>query len=241
MGAYLVIEGEISPGLMIAGSILLGRALAPIDLLIGTWKQFVNARSQYGRLNDMLSKIPADEERMPLPPPSGAVSVETIVVCPPGTRTPVLKNVAFQVEQGDIVALIGPSAAGKSTLARAMLGIWPAMSGKVRLDGADVFAWKREELGPYIGYLPQDIELFEGTISENIARFGEVDPDQVVAAANMAGVHDMVLRLPAGYDTAIDAGGGSLSAGQRQRVGLARALYGNPKLIILDEPEFQSR
>ena len=236
VGAYLVIEGQISAGLMIAGSILLGRALAPIDLLIGTWKQFVNARSQYGRINDMLSKIPADEERMPLPPPSGAVTVETIVVCPPGTRTPVLKNVAFQVEQGDIIALIGPSAAGKSTLARAMLGIWPAMSGKVRLDGADVFAWKREELGPHIGYLPQDIELFEGTISENIARFGEVDPEQVVAAANMAGVHDMVLRLPAGYDTRIDAGGGSLSAGQRQRVGLARALYGNPKLVILDEP-----
>ena len=235
-GAYLAVEGEISPGMMIAGSILLGRALAPIDILIGTWKQFVNARSQYGRLNDMLAKIPADQERMPIPPPSGAVTVENIVVCPPGTRTPVVKNVAFKVDQGDVVALIGPSAAGKSTLARTILGIWPAMSGKVRLDGADVFAWKREELGPYIGYLPQDIELFEGTVSENIARFGEVDPEQVVAAATMAGVHEMILRLPNGYDTQIDAGGSALSAGQRQRVGLARALYGSPRLIVLDEP-----
>ncbi len=236
LGAYLAIEQEITPGLMIAGSILLGRALAPIDLMIGTWKQFVAARGQYNRLNDMLARIPDDRDRMKLPDPEGTITVEGAIITPPGSKLPVVKNVSFVINQGDVVGLIGPSAAGKSTLARGILGIWPTVGGKIRLDGADVFTWNREDLGPFIGYLPQDIELFEGTISQNIARFGEVDAEQVVHAAKMAGVHEMILHLPDGYDTMIGASGGALSGGQRQRVGLARALYGSPKLVVLDEP-----
>lgn len=236
LGAYLVIQQEITPGLMIAGSILLGRALAPIDLMIGTWKGFVSARNQYKRLNDLLLLIPADKEKMSLPAPEGKLDIEAAVIAPPGVKTPVIKGVSFTIEQGRSLAIIGPSGAGKSTLVRALLGIWPASSGKVRLDGADVFDWDRELLGPYIGYLPQDIELFEGSISENIARFTEVDAEKVVAAAKMADVHEMILRLPEGYDTVIGAAGGALSGGQRQRIGLARALYGKPSLVVLDEP-----
>ncbi|MCG8611391.1 MAG: type I secretion system permease/ATPase [Pseudomonadales bacterium] len=236
VGAYLVIEQQITPGLMIAGSILLGRALSPIDLMIGNWKGFVAARGQYARLNEVLNKIPEEKERMSLPAPKGVLSVEAATIAPPGTRAPVVKNVTFRAEPGDIIGMIGPSAAGKSSLARAILGIWPSLGGKVRLDGADIFSWTREELGPHVGYLPQDIELFEGSISENIARFGEVDPDKVVEAAKMAGVHELVLRLPEGYDTVIGASAGALSGGQRQRIGLARALYGKPRLVVLDEP-----
>jgi ATP-binding cassette subfamily C protein EexD len=236
LGAYLAIQQEISPGLMIAGSILLGRALAPIDQMIGVWKQFVSARSQYQRLNEILTHVAEESERMSLPEPKGIVSAENVMVAPPGSRTPVVKGVTFAVEPGDMIGIVGPSAAGKSTLARAILGIWPTIGGKMRLDGADIFNWKREELGPHIGYLPQDIELFEGSISENIARFGEVDSQEVVRAAKMAGVHEMILRLPEGYDTVIGATGGALSGGQRQRIGLARAIYGYPKLIVLDEP-----
>lgn len=236
LGAYLAIKQELSPGLMIAGSILLGRALAPIDLLIGSWRGFVSARSQYARLNELLTNIPADNDKMSLPAPVGNVSVEAAVIAPPGAKTAVIKGISFAVNAGESVGIIGPSAAGKSTLARALIGIWPAHSGKVRVDGADIFAWNREEVGPYIGYLPQDIELFEGSISENIARFGDVDPEKVVEAAQMAGVHEMILRLPDGYDTLIGAHGGQLSGGQRQRVGLARAVYNSPRLIVLDEP-----
>jgi len=236
LGAYLVIQQEITPGLMIAGSILLGRALAPIDLMIGTWKGFVTARSQYDRLNKLLMTIPDDNEKMPLPAPEGTISIENAVVVPPGGKTPVIKGITCIIEKGTSVAIIGPSGAGKSTFARAILGIWPTANGKIRLDGADVFAWDREALGEHIGYLPQDIELFEGSISENIARFSEVDPDKVVAAAKMADVHEMILKLPQGYDTVIGVVGSTLSGGQRQRIGLARALYGNPKLIVLDEP-----
>jgi len=236
LGAYLVIQQEITPGLMIAGSILLGRALAPIDLMIGTWKGFISARDQYKRLNELLLQIPADKEKMALPTPKGRLVTEGAVIVPPGAKIPVIKGVSFTIEEGQSVAIIGPSGAGKSTLVRALLGIWPAANGKVRLDGADVFTWDRETLGPYIGYLPQDIELFEGSISDNIARFSEVDPEKVVAAAKMADVHDMILRLPEGYDTVIGALGGVLSGGQRQRIGLARALYGNPVLVVLDEP-----
>lgn len=236
LGAYLAIQQEISPGLMIAGSILLGRALGPIDQMIGVWKQFVGARSQYERLNEILAKVGEEPDRMSLPAPEGNILAENVMVAPPGSKTPVVKGVSFKVEPGEMVGVIGPSAAGKSTLARALLGIWPTMGGKMRLDGADIFNWKREELGPHIGYLPQDIELFEGSISENIARFGEVDSQAVVKAAQMAGVHDMILRLPEGYDTMIGATGGALSGGQRQRIGLARAIYGNPRLVVLDEP-----
>lgn len=236
LGAYLVIEREISPGLMIAGSILMGRAMAPIDLIIGTWKGFISARGQYQRLNDILLQIPADKDHMLLPDPEGRIQLENAVVVPPGSKLPVIKGINLVIEKGDIVGVIGPSGAGKSTLARAILGIWPTANGAIRLDGAEVFNWDREHLGDFIGYLPQDIELFEGSISENIARFGDIDPEQVVEAAKMADVHELILRFPEGYDTLIGSTGGNLSGGQRQRIGLARALYGNPVLVVLDEP-----
>lgn len=235
-GAYLVVGNEISSGMMIGGSILLGRALAPIDIVIGSWKGFIAARGQYSRLNDLLRQIPADAERMSLPTPEGTFQFESAVVAPPGAKSAVLKGLTLTIGKGDVVGVIGPSGAGKSTFARALLGIWPCNQGKIRLDGADVFTWNRDELGPHIGYLPQDIELFEGTISENIARFGEVDPEKVVNAAKMADVHELILHLPEGYDTMIGASGGNLSGGQRQRVGLARALYGEPRIVVLDEP-----
>ena len=236
LGAYLVIEREITPGLMIAGSILLGRALAPIDMVIANWKGFINARGQYQRLNELLLQIPADTEKMTLPAPTGLIKFEEVQVIPPGAKEPALKGISLTIIPGDLLAVVGPSGAGKSTFARALLGIWPTSVGKIRLDGADVSAWNREELGPYIGYLPQDVELFEGSISENIARFGEIDPEAVINAAKMADVHELILSLPEGYDTVIGANGGVLSGGQRQRVGLARALYGNPVLVVLDEP-----
>jgi len=236
LGAYLVINNEITPGLMTAASILVGRALAPIDQMIGNWRGFVAARGQYARLNEVLRQIPADPERMPLPVPKGDLSVEQIIVTPPGAHSPVIKGISFRAPPGASVGVLGASAAGKSTLARALLGIWPAQSGKVRLDGADMFHLDRAAVGPHLGYLPQDIELFEGSIADNIARFGEVDATKVVEAAQVAGVHEMILRLPQGYDTVIGAHGGALSGGQRQRIGLARAIYGDPKLVILDEP-----
>ena len=236
LGAYLALANEISSGMLIAGAILLGRALYPIDQLTGAWKQFVNAREQWRRLNDWLRRIPSTPERMSLPAPTGRVSVEAITVVPPGTQLPALRSISFEIAAGEVVGVVGPSAAGKTTLARALLGIWPTTHGKVRLDGADVYGWSRAELGPHVGYLPQDVELFDGTIAENIARFGEADSDKIVAAARLAGVHEMVLRFPQGYDTVINASGGILTGGQRQRVALARALYGEPKLIVLDEP-----
>lgn len=236
LGAYLAIKQEITPGLMIAGSILLGRCLAPIDQLIGVWKGFLGARTQYDRLHQLLSKIAAEPQRMSLPTPQGNVSVENLSVAAPDNRKAILRGLNLRIAAGESVGIIGPSGAGKSTLARALLGIWPILSGTVRLDGADITQWPRNELGPHIGYLPQDIELFEGSISENISRFGELDADAVVAAAGMAGVHELILQLPNGYDTVIGANGGGLSGGQRQRIGLARALYREPRLVILDEP-----
>ncbi|WP_048307581.1 type I secretion system permease/ATPase [Halomonas sp. PR-M31] len=236
LGAYLVLQGSMTPGMMIAGSILMGRALAPIDQMIGSWKGFVASRTAYQRLNELLEQIPEENRRMSLPAPIGEVAIESVAAAPPGVRMATLRGVNFNVAKGEHVGIIGPSAAGKSTLARVILGIWPSQVGKVRLDGADITQWNRDELGPYIGYLPQDIELFDGTISENIARFGEVDPQKVVQAAQKAGVHEMILQLPNGYDTAIRASSGVLSGGQRQRIGLARALYGNPVLVVLDEP-----
>lgn len=236
LGAWLAIDKQISPGLMIGGSILLGRALAPIDLMIGSWKQFLSARTAYERLNTLLAQFPAEAERMPLPPPTGELRAEQAVVFPPGSKVAVLKGLNFAIPAGTFVALIGASASGKSTLARALLGIWPTSNGAVRLDGADISQCDRSILGAHIGYLPQDIELFDGTIADNIARFGERDSQKVVAAAQAAGVHEMILQLPQGYDTEIGGTGGMLSAGQRQRVGLARALYGEPVLVILDEP-----
>ncbi len=236
LGGYLAIKAELSPGMMIAGSIIMGRALAPLDLMIGSWKGFSNARSAYERLNSLLVEFPKEEKPMELPAPKGELLLESVVVVPPNAKQPSLKGISLQVNKGDIVGVIGPSAAGKSSLARAILGLWPLASGKVRLDVADISQWDKENLGQYIGYLPQDIELFEGTISENICRFSEVDPNKVVSAAQMAGVHEMILRLPEGYDTLIGQGGATLSGGQRQRIGLARALYGDPVLVVLDEP-----
>ncbi|MCB1670478.1 MAG: type I secretion system permease/ATPase [Gammaproteobacteria bacterium] len=236
LGALLALRGEISPGMMIAGSLLLGRALAPIDLLVGSWKGFSVARAQYERLGELLESVPEAREKMSLPAPEGHLTVENVVVTPPGAPAPVIKGVSLELLAGEALGIVGPSASGKSTLARAMLGIWPAVAGRVRLDSADVAAWDRGELGPYIGYLPQDIELFDGSISENICRFGQLDADNIVKAAKLAGVHELILRLPNGYDTVIGGAGGVLSGGQRQRIGLARALYGNPRLLVLDEP-----
>jgi|25_taG_2_1085351.scaffolds.fasta_scaffold00058_2 ATP-binding cassette subfamily C protein EexD len=236
LGALLVLQGEMTPGMMIAGSILMGRALAPIDQMIGGWKGFVAARGSYSRLNELLTQIPDEQRHMSLPAPKGIVDVENVAAAPPGARMATIRGINFSVAKGEHVGIIGPSAAGKSTLARVLLGIWPTQVGDVRLDGGAVNQYNRDELGPYIGYLPQDIELFDGTISENIARFGDIDPEKVVAAAQKAGVHEMVLELSNGYDTVIASNSGALSGGQRQRLGLARALYGNPVLVVLDEP-----
>lgn len=235
-GALLAIEGKITPGMMIAASILVGRALAPVQQVIGVWKSYSSTRSAYERLVALLAANPERSAGMELPKPLGAISVEGVAAAPPGSQVPVIKGLNIAIAPGDVVGVIGPSGSGKSTLARLLVGVWPAFAGKVRLDGADIFTWNKGELGPYIGYLPQDIELFAGTVSDNIARFGEVDPEKVVEAAKRAGVHDLILHFPLGYDTLLGDGGAGLSGGQRQRLGLARAMYGDPSVIVLDEP-----
>ncbi len=236
LGALLALQQQISPGMMIAGSLLLGRALAPIDLLVATWRGFSVARVQYSRLGELLEKLPPRPLPMPLPAPSGQLSVEHLYVLPPASQTYVVQNANFSLAPGEALGIVGPSASGKSSLARAILGVWPSARGAVRLDGADIFTWEREELGQHLGYLPQDIELFDGSIAENICRFGEEDSEAIVAAAKLAGVHELILELPRGYNTVIGGTGGVLSGGQRQRIGLARAVYRNPCLIVLDEP-----
>lgn len=236
VAALLVIKGQVTAGMMIAASILLGRAIAPVEQIIGVWKQWSGVVSAYKRLNELLSNNPVRQVGMTLPKPEGQLSVEAVTAGPPGSQIAVLKNVSFGVNAGDVIGVIGPSGSGKSTLARLLVGVWPAALGKVRLDGADIYQWSKDELGPHLGYLPQDIELFAGTISENIARFGEVDPQKVIRAATLAGVHHMILQLPQGYDTMIGDAGSGLSGGQKQRIGLARAIYGDPSLIVLDEP-----
>jgi PrtD family type I secretion system ABC transporter len=235
-GAWLAIHEQISPGLIIAGSIMMGRALAPVEQAIGTWKQFVGARIAHRRLHELLSRIPQQQERTSLPRPIGELKVESVVVVPPGSNAPTLSRVSFDLSAGEVLGVIGPSGAGKSTLARLLVGAWRPYAGTVRVDGADLHNWDPEARGDFMGYLPQDVELFDGSVAENIARFGEMDSEAIVTAAKRADVHDMILRLPQGYDTPIGTGGCALSGGQRQRIGLARAVFGGPCLVILDEP-----
>ncbi len=236
LGAYLVLENQISSGGMIAVSILLGRAMAPVELAIGSWKQLDGAKNSYRRLNDLLVAFPAHQQRMALPPPTGAIRLDNLVVVPPGAKTPAVNGVNIALNKGEVIAVIGPSASGKSSLVRALVGIWPATHGSVRFDEADVAQWSRAELGPCLGYLPQDIELFDGTVAENVARFGDVDAGKVIDAARLAGIHEMVLHFPQGYETLLGTGAFKLSGGQKQRIGLARALYGRPSVVALDEP-----
>lgn len=236
LGAWLAVEGRITPGMMIAGSILMGRVLSPIDQLIAVWRQWSGARQAYQRLARLLEENPPAALGMPLPAPRGALRVERLCAAAPGREQALLQDLGFALEPGEALGVIGPSGSGKSTLARLLVGAWQPLSGAVRLDGADLRQWSAAALGPHIGYLAQDVQLFAGSIAENIARFAEVDAEKVVAAARLAGVHDLVLRLPQGYDTRLGDGGAGLSGGQRQRIGLARALYGRPALIVLDEP-----
>ncbi|MEZ5701791.1 MAG: type I secretion system permease/ATPase [Burkholderiaceae bacterium] len=236
LGALLALENRITPGMMIVGSILMGRALAPVDQLIAMWKGWSGTRSAYRRLSDLLAANPVRPERMALPRPQGRVAAEAVTVLPPGTQIPALRNLSFNLAAGEALGVIGASGSGKSTLARVLVGVWPAVAGAMRLDGSDVYQWNKAELGPHVGYLPQDVELFSGTISENIARFGEIHADQVIEAAQRAGVHDLIQHFPQGYDTPLGDGGAGLSGGQKQRIGLARALYGDPALVVLDEP-----
>lgn len=236
LGALLAVQGSITPGMMIAASILMGRALAPIEALIGVWKQWSGARLAWQRLDALLAAHPPRPPAMALPPPRGHLAVEGVSALAPGGRDAVLQQVSFSLAPGDVLGVIGPSASGKSTLARLLVGVWPPRAGGVRLDGAALHHWDPGQLGPAIGYLPQDVELFPGTIADNIARFGAPDAEAVIAAARLAGVHEMILHFPAGYDTRIGADGAGLSGGQKQRIALARALYGDPALLVLDEP-----
>jgi len=236
LGALLAVQGQITAGMMIAGSILMGRVLSPIDQLIGVWKQWTSARLAYQRLESLLQAHPARPPRMALPVPRGELAVEQLSASAPGTRRATLSNLSFTLPAGQVLGVIGPSGCGKSTLARLLIGVWQPLAGKVRLDGAQLSQWDKQQLGPHLGYLPQDIQLFAGTIAQNIARFAQVDADKVLAAAQMAGVHSLILQMPEGYDTRLGDGGAGLSGGQKQRIGLARALYGLPALIVLDEP-----
>ena len=237
VGALLVIAGSISPGMIIAGAVLMGRALQPVSQIIGGWKQFSSARISYGKLNALLLDFPEEQEKLSLPDPEGIITFENVVTIPPLGKKPVLRGVNLQINPGEIVGVIGPSAAGKSSFAKTAVGVWEPSNGHIRIDGADIQQYNRIELGKHIGYLPQDIELFEGTIAQNIARFNEDATDeQIIEAAKLSGTHELILKLPDGYGTRVGVGGMSLSGGQKQRIGLARALYGDPKIIVLDEP-----
>ncbi len=238
LGAWLLLRNQLNGGAsyMIIGSILGGRVLAPLVQIVSQWQTVVNVRDAYGRLDSMLSMVALRPESMALPPPLGQLQVDALVAGAPGIPVPILKGISFGLLPGDVLAVVGPSASGKTTLARLLVGLWPASNGKVRLDGVDVFTWDKLELGPHLGYLPQGVELFDGTLAENIARFGEVDQAKVEAAARAIGLHDFILSLPEGYDSPVGREGTMLSGGQRQRVGLARAFYGTPAFIVLDEP-----
>jgi ATP-binding cassette subfamily C protein PrsD len=238
VGALLVIDGKASGGVIFASSILSGRALAPIDTAIANWRGFASARAGWRRLNEMFSRLPeAGDSVVQLPRPSKELLVEQVVIAPPGTQRVTVQHAQFRLGAGDALGIIGPSAAGKTSLARALIGVWPVLRGSVRLDGATPDQWDPERFGEAIGYLPQTVELLEGTVAENIARFEPDAPSEaIIAAAQAAGVHDLIVALPQGYDTPVGSDGAQLSAGQRQRIGLARALYGNPFLVLLDEP-----
>ena len=236
IGALLVIDGQMTSGGMIAGNVLMTRALAPIDALITSWRSFIGARDAFARLEGLLEAHPERDPALTRVPPSGAITLRAVVATVAGREEPILKGIDLDVPAGTVTVVLGPSGSGKSTLARVMMGIWPDVSGEVLLDGRPIGGWNRTELGPHLGYLPQDIELFEGSIAENIGRFTEMDSPKVIAAAESAGLHEMILRFPKGYDTSIGEAGGLLSGGQRQRIGLARAIYGEPALVVLDEP-----
>ncbi len=237
LGALLAVQQEISAGSMIAASIIMARALAPVEQAVAHWQPYLGFRRAWARLSELMKQTPAPSEPMPLPVPRGALELEGVSAFVADSDKPIVFNVSFKVEAGTGLGVIGPTGAGKSTLARAIVGAWPRMRGKVRLDGAEVGQWDPVTLGKHLGYLPQDVELFEGTVAENISRFEpEADPQNIVAAASQAAVHDMVLKLPDGYNTRVGAGGHRLSAGQLQRIGLARAMYGDPALLIMDEP-----
>jgi len=238
LACWLTLVGDLEANgsVMIVAWILSTRTLSPLQQLIGQWQSVLSARAAYIRLENLLDTLPEREAGMPLPPPTGALSVESLIVTAPGSQMPILRGLSFNLEPGQTLAVIGPSASGKSTLARTLVGLWSAAGGAVRLDGSDIYRWNKEELGPHIGYLPQDNELFNGSLGENIARFGEIDPDQLQAVSHLVGLGELLATLPDGFDSLIGSGGGVLSGGQRQRVALARALYGEPRFVVLDEP-----
>jgi len=238
LGAWLLLRNELAGGsaYMIIGSILGGRVLAPLIQVVTQWQSLVNARDAYSRLDQLLAALPERPPGMPLPAPQGQLLVENLMAAAPGTQVPILKGLNFALQPGEVLAVVGPSASGKTTLARLLVGIWPALGGKVRLDGADVYTWSKDELGPHVGYLPQGVELFDGTVADNIARFGDVDMARVEAAARTVGLHEFILSLPQGYESPVGREGARLSGGQRQRIALARALYDKPAFVVLDEP-----
>ena len=238
LGAWLMMGNALNGGgsMVIIGSVLGGRVLAPLGQVVAQWNAVVNVRAAWARLEALLAQIPEKPDAMPLPAPKGFLTVEALMAGAPGQQVPIVRGVQFGIQPGEVLAVIGPSASGKTTLARLLVGLWPAISGKVRLDGADVHAWDKAELGPYLGYLPQGVELLDGTLAENIARFGDVDMAQVEAAARLVGLHELIMSMPQGYNSPIGRDGTMLSGGQRQRVGLARALYGKPVFVVLDEP-----
>ena len=235
-GAYLVLAQEISPGMLIAGSILIGRALQPVELAVGAWRGFIDAKGQYTRLEKMLTAFPLDVEKMELPKISGAISARSVAIGPPRAKKPIVANLNFEIPAGAVCMVLGASGAGKSTVVRGLLGLWPAMSGEIRIDGAAARSYDRHALGSQVGYLPQGIELFDGTVAQNIARFGPIDSEAVIQAAQDAGVHELILSLGEGYDTILGKAGGLLSPGQQQRIALARAVYLRPRLVVMDEP-----
>jgi len=237
LGAYLNIQGELSAGAIIAASIASARALAPIDLAIGNWKSVVAARTAFDRLKDTVVAMVSDKPPMALPPPASSLKVESVLVAAPGTGRVLISEVSFELKAGQALGIIGPSGGGKTTLGRALTGVWPVLRGSIRLDEAELSHWDDEDFGRFIGFMPQEVALLDATIAENISRLQEDDdPRLVIEAAKAAGVHEMILRMPDGYDTQLGPFGASLSGGQRQRIGLARALYGNPFMVVLDEP-----